>query len=125
MPTSTAPTRSPTRSLTGTAGRDTATVTVTVLDVNDPPVADDDTGTTDEDTPVTVPVLGNDSDIDGTLDPASVTVTTNPANGTAADNPDGTITYTPDANFNGTDTFEYEVCDDDGACDIGDRDDHG
>ena len=102
----------------GNGGTDTATVTVTVLDVNDPPVADDDTGTTDEDTPVTVPVLGNDSDIDGTLDPASVTVTTNPANGAASDNPDGTITYTPDLNFHGTDTFEYQVCDDDGACDI-------
>ena len=102
----------------GNGGTDTATVTVTVLDVNDPPVADDDTGTTDEDTPVTVPVLGNDSDIDGTLDPASVAVTTNPANGAASDNPDGTITYTPDPDFHGTDTFEYQVCDDDGACDI-------
>ena len=34
-----------------------------------------------------------------------------PANGTAVDNGDGTITYTPDANWFGTDTFTYEVCD--------------
>ena len=34
-----------------------------------------------------------------------------PANGTAVDNGDGTITYTPDANWFGTDTFTYQVCD--------------
>ena len=96
---------------------DTATVTVTVTDVNDPPVADDDTDTTDEDTPVTVPVLANDSDVDGTLDPSSVTVTTGPSNGTAVPQADGTVLYTPAVNFHGVDTFDYEVCDDDGECD--------
>ena len=45
---------------------DTATVTVTVNDVNDPPVANDDSATTDEDTPVTIDILDNDTDIDGT-----------------------------------------------------------
>ena len=51
---------------------DTAVVTVDVAAVNDAPVAADDTATTDEDQPVTVPVTGNDSDPEGALDPASV-----------------------------------------------------
>ena len=49
--------------------RDTATVTITVNDVNDPPVANDDSATTDEDTPVTIDILDNDTDIDGNYRP--------------------------------------------------------
>jgi uncharacterized repeat protein (TIGR01451 family) len=90
---------------------DLATVTVTVSAVEDAPVARDDSETTDEDVPVTVPVLLNDTDAEGNLDPNSVAVMDPPANGTATVNPDGTITYTPDLHFHGTDTFEYEVCD--------------
>ncbi|WP_197505836.1 tandem-95 repeat protein [Urechidicola croceus] len=97
---------------------DTATVTVTVNDINDGPVANDDTATTDEDTAVAINVIGNDTDLDGTIDPTSVTEITPPTNGTIAIDPTtGEVTYTPDANFNGTDTFEYQVCDDDGQCD--------
>jgi PKD repeat protein len=89
-----------------------ATVTVDVGGVNDAPTAGDDSDTTNEDTPVTISVLGNDSDVDGTLDPASVTVVTAAGNGSAVSNPDGTITYTPNADFNGQDTFTYTVNDD-------------
>ena len=96
---------------------DTGSVAITVTPVNDPPVANDDLATTDEDTPVIIPVLDDDSDVDGTLVIASVTVTTTPANGTTTVNGDGTITYTPNPGTNGVDTFEYEVCDNDGACD--------
>ena len=97
---------------------DTATVTVTVNDVNDPPVANDDSATTDEDTPVTIDILDNDTDIDGTIDPTSVTEVSGPSNGSIAIDPvTGDVTYTPDPNFNGTDTFTYQVCDDDGNCD--------
>jgi hypothetical protein len=88
---------------------DTATVTVTVVAVNDAPVATDDpaAGTT-EDAPTTVDVLANDSDVD--LDALSVDSVTQPANGTVVNN--GTdVTYTPDTNFNGTDTFTYTVTD--------------
>ena len=49
-------------------GTDTATVAISVTPVNDPPVAADDSYSTDEDTPLTVPapgVLGNDTDVDG------------------------------------------------------------
>lgn len=89
----------------------TATVSVTVLPVNDPPVAADDAAATDEDTPVVIDVLANDSDVDGTLDPASVAVTSAPSMGAVAVDPaTGAITYTPEDP--GTDTFVYQVCDD-------------
>jgi VCBS repeat-containing protein len=48
----------------GAGGSDTATVTVTVTPVNDAPDAVNDSASTAEDTPVTIPVLANDSDID-------------------------------------------------------------
>ncbi|WP_151895358.1 cadherin-like domain-containing protein, partial [Patiriisocius marinistellae] len=92
---------------------DTATVTVTVDPVNDGPVAVDDTATTDEDTPVLIDVTANDTDLDGEIDPTTVTIVTAPTNGTVMVDPvTGEVTYTPDPDFNGTDTFEYQVCDD-------------
>ncbi|MCF6182500.1 Ig-like domain-containing protein [Lutibacter sp.] len=104
----------------GNGGSDTATVTVTVNPVNDAPVAVDDTASTNEDIPVVIAVINNDTDIDGTVDPTSVTVVTPPANGTLSVNTTtGEITYTPNLNFSGTDTFEYSVCDNEGACDTG------
>ena len=67
---------------------------------------------TSEDTDVTIPVLSNDTDGDlGAGDVLTVTDYTQPANGSVALNPNGTFTYTPDANFNGTDTFTYTVSD--------------
>ncbi len=96
---------------------DTATVDITVNPMNEPPVADDDSDTVDEDDTVTVDVLGNDSDVDDGLDPGSVTVTSGPSNGSTSVNPDGSIDYTPDPDFFGTDSFTYEVCDFAGACD--------
>jgi LPXTG-motif cell wall-anchored protein len=92
---------------------DTATVTITVTPQNDPPTAGDDTDTTAEDIPITVDVLTNDTDVDGPLDPTTVTVTVNPTNGTITGiNPTtGEVTYTPNPNFWGIDTFTYQVCD--------------
>jgi large repetitive protein len=92
----------------GKGGTSTATVTVTVDPVNDPPVATNDVATTNEDTPVTVSVLANDTDIDG--DPLTVVSATAP-NGTVVINANGTITYTPNLNFNGTDTITYQISD--------------
>jgi large repetitive protein len=92
----------------GKGGTSTATVTVTVDPVNDAPVATNDVATTNEDTPITIPVLANDTDIDG--DPLTVVSATAP-NGTVVINPDGTITYTPRSNFNGTDTITYQISD--------------
>ncbi|MDH3539411.1 MAG: Ig-like domain-containing protein, partial [Acidimicrobiia bacterium] len=89
---------------------DTATIAVTVGPENDDPIAKDDTATTDEDMPVTVAVLDNDSDVDG--DPVAVTlIATLPTNGSAVINADNTITYTPAADFFGVDEFQYEVSD--------------
>lgn len=91
-----------------------ATVTITVEDVNDQPLANNDTVTTDEDTAVTIDLLANDSDVDGTLDPASL-VLSQPASGSVTDNGDGTVRYQPEANFFGVDSFTYTVADDDGG----------
>ncbi|HEX8857895.1 MAG TPA: Ig-like domain-containing protein [Actinomycetes bacterium] len=93
---------------------DTASVAVTVAAANDAPVARDDSYRTDEDTPLTVPapaVLANDTDADG--DPVSVAAAsvTAPAHGTVAVDTDGSLTYTPEANFNGSDTFTYKAGD--------------
>ncbi len=96
---------------------DFATVVITVTPVNDAPVAEDDAATINEDTPVTVDVLANDGDVENSLDPSTVIVTNDPSNGTVTVNPDGSINYTPDPDFSGTDSFVYQVCDTDGACD--------
>ncbi|MFN5734999.1 MAG: tandem-95 repeat protein, partial [Flavobacteriales bacterium] len=89
-----------------------ATLSVTLSPVNDAPIALNDLANTNEDTPVTITVIQNDSDVDGTINPGSVSVTTNPSNGTFTINPTtGAITYTPNPNFNGTDSLVYQVCD--------------
>jgi uncharacterized delta-60 repeat protein len=83
--------------------------------VNSPPDAVNDTATTNEDTPVVVSVLANDTDPDG--NPLTITVVTNGSNGTVVNNGDGTVTYTPNANFNGADTFTYSISDGSGGVD--------
>ncbi len=94
----------------GRGGQDTATVTVTVKPrPNEAPIARDDAATTQRDTPVTVNVIANDTDSDG--DPLSVTDVSQPAHGTAADNGDGTVTYTPVSGYVGSDAFEYTISD--------------
>lgn len=94
----------------GQGGAATATVIVTIR--NKPPIAVNDMASTSEDTPVTIAVLANDSDPDG--DPLTVTSVTQPTNGTVVNN-GTTVTYTPNANFNGTDTFSYTVSDGQGG----------
>jgi hypothetical protein len=83
---------------------------------NQAPVAGADSATLDEDDPVTnLAVLANDSDTD--IDPPSVTVTSAATLGTATPVGDGTINYTANLDANGTDTFDYQVCDLGGNCD--------
>jgi Ca2+-binding RTX toxin-like protein len=96
---------------------DSALVTVTVEPDLSPPSADDDTATTPEDAAVAIDVLANDLDNDGTIDPSSVTISTPPASGTASVQSDGTVLYTPASDFNGSDQFVYQVCDNDSLCD--------
>jgi Ca2+-binding RTX toxin-like protein len=87
-------------------------VTVTVNPVDDAPVTNPDTATTDEDTPVTIDPLANDTDPDG--QPLSFAGTPTSPDGTVTVNPDGTIEFTPDPDFNGTTTIDYIAVDPDG-----------
>lgn len=87
----------------------TAVVTITITPVPDPPVAATDNVTTAEDTVVTISPLGNDSDPDG--DAFSILSVTTAFHGTVVNNGNGTVTYTPAANYNGTDQFDYTIQD--------------
>ncbi len=99
----------------GQGGTDSAAVTVTVAPVNDAPVAVDDEALTAEDTPVTMDVLANDSDVDG--DPLTVISATRPLSGVVAVNLDGTVTYTPTTDWHGVDAFAYNISDGHGGVD--------
>ncbi len=81
------------------------------------PVAVDDAATSAEDSPADVAVLANDTDPNG--DTLSVTAASDPANGTTAIQPDGTVRYTPDPDFAGADSFDYTVDDGSGNSDAG------
>jgi VCBS repeat-containing protein len=98
----------------GKGGTATSTLTVTVTPVNDQPIANPDTATTPENTPVTVSVLGNDSDPEG--DPLTVTgATVDPTLGSVVVNPDGTLTFTPANNTNGPVVITYSISDGQGG----------
>ncbi len=87
-----------------------ATVTIVVKDVKDPVQAVDDEYETNEDTVLTVAapgVLDNDIDVDNNIQKAYVL--TQPENGAVTMTQDGGFVYTPKADFNGTDTFTYEL----------------
>ena len=91
---------------------DTGWVVFTVVPVNDPPLALADTASTDEDVSVLIDVLANDSDPDAAIDSGSVSISTLPIYGNVSVNPiNGEIIYTHDADFIGTDSFYYQVCD--------------
>ncbi|PLX68398.1 MAG: hypothetical protein C0602_09500, partial [Denitrovibrio sp.] len=85
------------------------TLTITVTGTNDGPVAAEDSGVTAEDTSLTINVLANDTDVDG--DVLTVESFEQPNNGTAVLNDDGTFTYTPNADYNGSDSFTYTITD--------------
>jgi len=89
-----------------------ATVTLTVLSVNDVPVANDDEVTTAEDTPVILTVLANDLDADG--DSLVVLSVDHVVRGSTFLNPDYSITFTPATNFHGFASFEYTIGDGNG-----------
>lgn len=92
-----------------------ATVAITVLSVNDAPVAAADSVILLEDVAHAINVLGNDTDVDGQLVTSSVSIVTAPQFGSVVVNPStGSITYTPDDNFYGQDSFAYRVQDNDG-----------
>ena len=92
-----------------------ATVNLTITEVNDDPVAVDDSATVDEDAVVTIDLVVNDYDVDGTLDLSSIVIVSNPSSGTILDNGDGTVEYTHDGSETIFDSFTYTINDDLGA----------
>jgi hypothetical protein len=84
-------------------------VTFTVTTSNAAPIASNDSASVNEDDSITIAVLTNDSDPDG--DAITPSIVTNPTNGSVTINANGTITYTPTANYNGADSFTYRVSD--------------
>jgi hypothetical protein len=89
-----------------------ATVSISVMPLNDPPVAADDTVTTTMDSPAEIHVLNNDGDPDG--DALTIISVTGPAHGTVV-NHGSYLDYTPGAGFVGTDSFNYTISDGNGG----------
>ncbi len=120
----------PTVEATSTVQKYTATITkagntvslpnFTVVCINEAATLVDDLVTTDEDTPVIVPIFDNDSDLPTT----GILTTTDPSNGIVAVDDNGTpnnplddiVTYSPNPDFNGQDTFNYTLCNTFGDC---------
>jgi gliding motility-associated-like protein len=89
-------------------------VTITVTKNNCPPVALNDTQTVRNDQVLTGTLKPKVSDPDS--DVLTLSLLVPPTRGTIVFNPDGTYTYTPPANYVGTDSITYRVCDADGLC---------
>jgi Big-like domain-containing protein len=94
-----------------------AKVTVSILPLNDIPVAVTDAATTQQDMAVAIPVLANDIDADG--HPLTLVSVDNPASGVITAIQDGTVTYTPSPGFAGVDGFGYTVSDPEGGTTTG------
>jgi hypothetical protein len=90
----------------GTVDSNVATVTITVLPINDPPIAYDQSVSTDEDTSVAITLTGFDVE----NDPLTFIVVSPPSHGTLSGTPPD-LTYTPDADYNGFDSFTFKVND--------------
>ncbi|WP_138543612.1 Ig-like domain-containing protein, partial [Pseudoalteromonas rubra] len=88
----------------------TQTVTLTITPVADAPTVVDDSATTNEDTAVIFDLLTNDSDPENDLVEASAAIARQPGKGSVTI-VNGVVTYTPNANETGQDTFTYTVKD--------------
>ncbi|MEH7164418.1 tandem-95 repeat protein, partial [Priestia megaterium] len=95
----------------GQGGTAVSTVTVTVTPVNDPPTVPNYTFSTQEDSPVVGAIVG--TDVDG--NPLSYQLQNRPTNGITVVNTNGTFSYQPNLNFNGTDQFTVLVSDGQGG----------
>ena len=83
-----------------------ATVTITVTAVNDPPLADDQALMTAEDTDLAIVLTGSDPE----LDPLTFAIVDSPSDGVLTGTPPN-VTYSPSQDFNGSDSFTFEVND--------------
>ena len=97
----------------GNGGTDQATVTINVTPVNDDPELGDAASETDEDTPLQLSLAINAFDVDG--DNLEFSLLSQTSNGTVDLSPNGELTYTPNDDFNGEDSFNYEVSDGNGG----------
>ncbi len=97
------------RNTNGQTASATVTVTVEASPTAAAPVAVPDTGATSEGSPVTLNVLSNDEPPSGQT--IYITSVSRPTHGTTVVNENGTITYTPDRGFSGTDSFQYTITD--------------
>src|SRR5207248_1482928 len=96
----------------GSADSNVATVSFTIAPVNDPPVAVNDAYSTAEDTALDragVVEGGSDTDVDG--DSLTAVLVAGPAHGALALNANDSFSYTPAANYNGSDSFTYKAND--------------
>ena len=104
----------------GSTSAATLEVTVTVTDVNEAPVATDDTLTVAEDaSATTLDVVANDSDADGDLLSVAAVGTASEGIAVIKQGSATEITYTPNSNFDGSDSFTYVVSDGNGGTDTG------
>ena len=94
----------------GTADSVTAaTVTINIASANDAPTATGDSFILNEDSPGSFDVRTNDNDVEDASSALVVVKVTDPTHGTIVINNDNTITYTPTANYFGSDSFTYKV----------------
>ncbi|MDX9691885.1 MAG: Ig-like domain-containing protein, partial [Acholeplasmataceae bacterium] len=87
-----------------------ATIYINIAEVNDIPIASNDDANVSEDTSVNINVLVNDIDDEG-LNSSTIAILNQPSNGTATVEANGSITYSPKANWYGIDSFSYTVKD--------------
>ena len=98
------------------ATSNTATASLTVNPINDPPIANQDFATVQINVAGLVNVLANDTDADDGIDPTTVVIVTPATIGsTSVDAASGVVTYTPNMDVTGNDSFGYTVMDVTGA----------
>ena len=93
----------------GNGATSSQSVAVTVTNVNEPPVATNDSAAGIEGNAIGGNVLANDSDPEGST--ITAILVTGPAHGTLTFNANGSFSYSPNAHFNGTDSFTYRASD--------------
>ncbi|MBB1520587.1 retention module-containing protein, partial [Aquipseudomonas guryensis] len=95
----------------GRGGVNTLVVNIGVTPVNDAPVAVADAASVAEGGSVLIDLAGNDTDSDDGIDPSSIVITGNPANGTVTVNADGTVSYQHNGSETTGDSFTYTIKD--------------
>lgn len=107
------------RASDGMVNSGTATVTITVAPLNDPPIAANDAYQVNENASLTIAapgVLANDSDPEGSA--LTAILASGPTNGVLSLNPNGGFIYTPNTNYVGPDAFLYRASDGPASSDI-------